>query len=289
MKSRALGHSLKDRKAYPLGLGFVFLVYFVATPLYAQEPARLIVITPKRCSVCNTQAIVDYFKKEIPGLTVSYLYYPNLQANKTVKYFGIKALPAYLLGKEAEKEGGFGRLKGRLEAKGDFYILKPEFSGLSYFIQRKRIAGKLDLFISLYDKNTAELLDAIREFKPSIHFLAISQQDKFDARRGNLEVEEYLRAVCVQKYHPENFWDYINCRAKNINSCWWEDCLVNLDTDKIKICAKGSEGSLLLKENIALNKELQIMAGPTYLLDNVEIFASQGVPAKEEFKKITNR
>jgi hypothetical protein len=250
---------------------------------------NLLIITPKLCSVCDTERVVQYLKTQFTGLLISYLYYPGTKADKLIKDFDIKGLPVYLFGPEIEKEKGFDNLKGNLETKGNFYILKPQVSGVSYFLNREKIKGKIDLFISLYDKNTQELLSAIKDFNPTIHFLAVQQQDKFDAAKGNLEVEEYLRSVCVQKYYPLNFWDYISCRAKSINSSWWQDCLVKLDTEKIKICAQGEEGRTLLKENISLNKELQVMFGPTFLLDNQEIFSLQGVPTKEEFKNLIKR
>lgn len=249
----------------------------------------LLIITPKFCKVCNTERVIEYLKTQFPGLVVSYLYYPNAKANRLVKDFAIQGLPAYLLGKETEKEKNFNILKGSMDLKGDFYMLKPQFSGLAYFINREKIKGRLDLFISLYDKDISGLLDALKEFNPRIHFLAIEQQDKFNARGGNPEVQEYLRSVCVQKYYPQNFWDYISCRSKNKDNSWWEDCLGNLETGKIITCAKGNEGSVLLKENISLNKELQIMFGPTYLLDNCEIFATQGIPTKEELEEIIKR
>ena len=59
--------------------------------------------------------------------------------------------------------------------------------------------------------------------------------------------------------------------------------------DKIKVCARGPEGQELLKNNSKLNKELRVMTGPTYLMDNNEIFASRGVPSKEELKKVLKR
>ncbi len=62
-----------------------------------------------------------------------------------------------------------------------------------------------------------------------------------------------------------------------------------LDTQVIKDCATAAEGKNLLRENIVLNKELEIMNGPTYLLDNREIFASVEVPTKEEFRKIIKK
>lgn len=249
----------------------------------------LLVITARDCATCNTEIIVNSFKKQFPGISVSYLYYPQKQAEDMVKNLAISGLPAYLFGKEVDKEKNFEILKPNLYAKGGFYLLNPQSSGISYFIDRKKIKGSLDLFISLYDKNTRQILEAIKEFKPRVHFLAVQAQGKFDAISGNLETEEYLRAVCVQKYYPKEFWNYISCRSQNINSSWWEDCLFNFDSARIRSCARSAEAAELLKENIALNKELQIMFGPTYLLDNQEVFASRGVPSKEELRKIIKR
>ncbi|MDP3732005.1 MAG: metallophosphatase [Candidatus Omnitrophota bacterium] len=251
---------------------------------------KLLIITTKLCNVCNTEGMVKYLKASFPGLAISYLYHPESPANKLISDFGIKALPVFLLGKEAEREKGFDKLKENLEIKGDFYMLKPNFSGIAYYLGRETIKGRLDLFISLYGKDTPALLDMLKEFNPTVHFLAVEKpKGDFEAQGGNLEVEECLRSACVQKYYPANFWDYIICRGKSINTSWWQDCLDKSDSGKISMCARGQEGKDLLRENISLNKELQIIAGPAYLLDNHEIFGSQGVPAKEEFKKIIKR
>lgn len=255
------------------------------------EPLKvnLSVIVPKDCSLCETKTVINYLNTLFPGLVVSYLYYPGRQADKLIKDFGIKGLPAYLLGKEIEKEKGFLSLRPNLQTKSNLYLLRPEVFGFSYFLNRKRIEGKLDLFISLYDKGTPALLEIVKEFNPALHFLAMKQQNSFDAKSGNPEVEEYLRSVCVKNYYPQKFWDYIICRSKSIDSSWWETCLENLDTAKIKTCAQDKEGEALLEENISLNKELEIMFGPTYLLNNLEVFATKGTPNKEDLKKIIKR
>ena len=167
--------------------------------LYQAAPkVSLSIITPKECRICNTEKIISYLNTQFPGLIVSYLYYPEAKPKELIKDFNISVLPAYLLGKEIEKEKGFDNLKENLEIKGDFYMLKAQFSGIAYFLQRKNIKGRLDLFISLYDKNTPVLVEMIKEFNPIVHFLAVEKtKDKFEAKDGNLEVEEYLRSVCV--------------------------------------------------------------------------------------------
>jgi hypothetical protein len=250
------------------------------------QKINLLVITPKVCNVCDTEKITRHLKSYFPGLVVSYLYYPDTEAKKVIKDLGLRFLPAYLLGREVEKEKSFDNLKENLMLKGEFYVVKAQLSGISYLLDRTKVKGKLDLMFSLYDKNAPELLRTIKEFKPNIHFLAIEKDGNFDAAKGNAEVEEYLRALCVQKYYPGSFFDYISCRSQNINSSWWEDCLGEVDAAKIKTCARAQEGAGLLRENISLNKELGIMFGPSYLVDNQEIFSTQGVPKKEEFKKL---
>ncbi len=258
----------------------------------ASSKVNLLVITPreKDCYICDTKTMVGHLGRQFPGLSVSYLYYPDPKALEMIDDIAAKGLPVYLLGREIEKEKSFDNLRSALELKGGFYMLKPEASGISYFLDRKPLKGQLDLFISLYDKDTKELLDAIRDFKPTVHFLAAEKQKGgFDASKGGLEVEEYLRGVCVQKYYPQAFWDYIACRAKNIDSSWWEDCLGKCDAGIIKACARSDEGRDLLRENIRLNKEIQALFGPAYLLDNQQVFATQGVPKKDEFKKILKR
>jgi hypothetical protein len=234
----------------------------------------LLVITAKSCVSCNTDSIIKSLKKNFPGLSVNTLNHPDsAKAKKLIQDFGVIGLPAFFLSKEVEKEPRFSDMKANMELKDDLYYLKPQIFGYAYLIERKRLKGKLDVFLSLYDqeKDPAALLEAVRPMNPDIHFLAVEKETGFDARAGSAEVEESLRGVCVQKYYPEAFQDYLSCRAKNIGSTWWEDCLGKKGSGAIKACAQGEEGKKLLKENIALGKELGIMLGPVCLTDNQEI------------------
>jgi len=250
---------------------------------------NLTVITARDCRACEPSAMIGFFKKDFPGLEVSYLYYPQAQAKKMLKDFSITALPAYLLGKEIEKENKFDGLKNFLTAKGAYYMVKPDLSGFSYLPQKKKIPGKLDLFISLFDKNAPALLETVKDFNPGIHFLAAAKDSGFSAPAGNLEVEEDERAVCVRSLYPERFWDYITCRAGNPYTSWWEDCATGMDMGAVKACARSDKAKALLTEDIALNRELQVMNGPTYLLDNQEIFTTSGVLKKDALKKLMKR
>jgi len=246
----------------------------------------LTVITAKDCFTCDPEATVKFLKTYFPGLVVSSLNYNEGKAKRLVKDLKIGFLPAYILGKEIEKEKSFSGIKDKFEKKGNYFLAKEDFAGMAYFLNRKKENGRIDLFISLYHKAAAALLENIRSYNPQVHFLAVKNKDGFEAANSRPEVEEYLRSVCVRKYYPEKFWDYIICRARNINSSWWDECATGTDTAKLRACATGAEGASLLEENSALNKELRVMFGPTYLLDNQQIFSSTGSLSKEELKKI---
>ncbi|MEW6075669.1 MAG: hypothetical protein AB1530_05120 [Candidatus Omnitrophota bacterium] len=249
----------------------------------------LTVISSKECATCRPERVVDSLKKVFTGLEVSYIYYPEAHAKELILTHQIKGLPAYLFGKGIEKDKAFDSFNKNLVAAGDFYIMKPEASGVSYFMERERLKGKFDLFVSLYGSEAPALLATVQEFNPQIHFLAVQQEQGFDALKGLAEVEDDLRAVCVQKYYPSQFWQYLECRAPKAASSWWDDCLKDCDVAQIKNCATTEEGRQLLRENISLNKELGIMFGPTYLIDNREVFSSAGVPTKEELRQLIKR
>jgi len=258
------------------------------------EPKKieLTVIAPRQATInFDTTRIEDYLKRFFPGIEVKRLLYPDApEAEELIKKVNLVTLPIYLLSKEVEKESGFEQVKNNLILKDNFYMLKPNFSGVSFFLKRPRQEGRVDLFLSLYDKNASGVIEALKELKPEIHFLVFEQDGEFFAQRGRPEVEEYLRSVCVRKYYPSNFWDYISCRANKIFSSWWDDCLGSgLDPKKIKTCAQSDEGGSLLRQDNALTRELEVMFGPTYLLHNQEIFGIDGVPTKEEFEKLISQ
>ncbi len=254
------------------------------------EKANVTVISMKDCRSCNPEAALDRLRKKLPGLSVTRLDYADADAQKAAKEAGVSTLPAFIFTKQIESVSNFDELKDDLQPAGDFYLLKPKASGIAYFLNRTASPGSFDLFFSIYWDKAALLLTTFKEFNPALHFLATYAGRDFVAGYGTPEVQEYLRAVCVQKYYPKRFWDYLACRAKDIHSSWWEDCLeAQQDPSRIKKCAQGREGVELLKENTALNKELELFSGPSYLLDNQMIFASKGVPERAEFRKILNK
>ncbi|MCX7927745.1 MAG: hypothetical protein N2606_06390 [Candidatus Omnitrophica bacterium] len=249
----------------------------------------LTVIDPVSCRTCNTQEVIRYLKTQIPGLVVKRLNYPSQEADKLIKELNLLGIPAYLLGREVEKEKAFDPLRNYLQPFEKYYLLKQEAFGFGVFVNRAPVLGRFDVFISLLQKESHDILQVLREFDPNIHFLVQRVQTGFQAQAGEQEIDEALRAVCIKKLYPQLFYDYLLCRSRSINSVWWDDCIPLGDYQTIKQCARSQEGEALLEENIALNEELQITNGPTYLLDNQEVFSSQATPNKEEIRKLIRK
>ena len=117
---------------------------------------RLVIISPKDCTVCNSEPVLDLLKKQFPGITAEYVDLPR--AKNLIKSLSIQVLPAYIIAGEVEKEDNFNNFKDNLEEKGGVYMLKPQVSGISYFPNRQVKKGSLDLFFSIFDKDASGLL-----------------------------------------------------------------------------------------------------------------------------------
>ncbi|MCM8780215.1 MAG: hypothetical protein NC914_03610, partial [Candidatus Omnitrophica bacterium] len=212
----------------------------------------LTVIKPKICITCNVQGQLEMLRSYWGNnlLEVKYLDYESKQGKQLAKELGITLLPAFILNKDVEKEKSFSGMRDKVVQKGAYYLIKPEAIGVSYLADRNRTAGSFDLFISLFDKNAAELLDLVRPYKPNIHLLVVEdeQNKTFSCQQGRQELEEDLRAVCVMKNYPQMAIDYLACRAKNAESSWWDDCAKDMDLNKIKACAKSRAAEDLLRE-----------------------------------------
>jgi hypothetical protein len=167
-------------------------------------PITVTVISNKDCLGCQPEQAIDSFKRVYPGVTPEYLWYPqDAKAKRLVKSLGITTLPVYLFERSIEREKHFEQIRDRLQSVEGYYMLKPEFAGIAYFLQREKKAGAFEVFLNLQDGASAAIFALLGEFRPQVHFIAVKNaQNGYDVPGGSLEFEENLRSVCVQKYYP---------------------------------------------------------------------------------------
>lgn len=255
----------------------------------------LTVINPKDCLTCRGDAVVADLKDIWGDMNIVYLNESDLQAQTFIKDFGITMLPAYTFHKDAEQSDVFKTFRSNLEEKNGYYRVKPAIAGVSYVIGRKRTFRTIDVF---YDyrypalRSFFELLSSFSHKHPDFqirwHFLAVFDRDEGFMNLGSsADVEEFKRVACVQKLYPKRVLDYMICRMGQVDAGWWDECgrQAGIDSLKIKSCALSEEGAGLLKECIRMTEELEIASGPTFVIDNVEIFGIVNVPSLKEFEE----
>jgi hypothetical protein len=245
---------------------------------------RVKVINDRECRTCNVALFLNKLQLNLGDVDVDLFDYNK--AKDLVDKTGLKMLPIYILSNNVKDHKNFSLIEKNLILIDEGYLVKPEFGGVSYFLDRTLKKGNLDLFISPFGKNTSVVINNLKNLKPNIHLLAVKLDSGFEAEYGVPEVEEDLRSVCIQKYYDNEFIDYLSCRAQNIESSWWNNCLKKVNAVKIEKCAKGEEGKSLLYDNIKLNEELKIMYGPAILLDNKEVFIATPELSEEDLKSL---
>ena len=245
-----------------------------------------IVITPKKCRTCNTEYVVKTLQTLFAGLNIEHLDAQSERAKKLIEDLKIEILPAYILSKEVEKEPSFTRFGQMADLLGDQYYMRPAFTGVSYFLDRPLEPHRLDLFLVLTHKDANHLIGIVRELSEQrkdqlkLHIQLIGFKDpetgELTIPAGRREMAEDKLYVCIDEYYPKEAWNYLACRTKDIDSLWWDDCLVEnkLDVNKIKQCAKSDEATKLLEKRTKLSEELRITYGPLFLLENIEVFGA---------------
>jgi len=255
---------------------------------------NLDVINAQGCRTCHTDLVVRDLKDIWGNLNITYLDETDPIAQKFIKNFNIRMLPAYIFHKDAEKSEAFAMFRTHLEEKEGSYRVKPEIAGVSYIMGRQKVPKRIDVFYDYrypFLRSLFELFSSFSRKHPDIaivwHFLVVfNEKEGFMSLGAPGDIEEFKRVACVGKLYPERLLDYLICRTGQVDAGWWDECATKakMEPAKIKACAMSEEGAALLKERIRMTEELEVASGPTFVIDNVEIFGIVNVPSLEEFE-----
>ena len=235
----------------------------------------LTIITPKECPVCNPGQLVPLIQELFPGAQIEELASDSLKANKLINDLSIKELPALYFEKEVAQAARYEKIKDRLSAKKNGFLLDPHYISISYLLDRNEKKGDTSLFVESMSPMAIATEDFLIQdgfFKKTdikIHYIAgevktqdqkkttilTIQRDKnnpgilhlkpqeekviFKSPKGLQEIQENIRQICINKYYPEQHLDYLSCinkdLGKNEGSIDWRQCLVGEKIDHQKI------------------------------------------------------
>jgi glutaredoxin len=100
----------------------------------------------------------------------------------------------------------------------------------------------------------------------------LDKENKYCSMHGIDELKEDVRELCIYKYEPQKYWDFLmgvnkKCNVQDVEICWegvakeWE-----IDTTQVKNCQKNEALSLLEKE-VELNEKYGVTGSPALLIN----------------------
>jgi len=114
----------------------------------------------------------------------------------------------------------------------------------------------------------------------------LDKENKYCSMHGVSEVNQDVREMCVYKYQPEKYWQFIqqinkDCTAQNVDTCWTKSAkTTGINVTKISQCQKNEAYSLLAKE-VSLNKKYNVQGSPDLLINEAQY---QGGRNPEDYK-----
>ena len=95
-----------------------------------------------------------------------------------------------------------------------------------------------------------------------------SDKMSFTSLHGEVEVIENLRQIAIAQLYPDQFFDYLLCRAKHLESAWTR-CAekVGLDIDRINQEMESERTKRLFEVDIRRSTALGVRSSPTLVVD----------------------
>lgn len=107
-----------------------------------------------------------------------------------------------------------------------------------------------------------------------LEFIGLEKDGKFQSLHGETEINGNKVQLCAQKHEPDKFMEMVVCMNKDIKKIPgnWEDCVEEMNKEKIKECYEGEEGTELLKASFEKAQEINAKGSPTMHF-NEELYA----------------
>src|SRR3989338_1185577 len=125
---------------------------------------KLSIINSKECFNCETGRIVSILEGFYPNLDIGTIDYDTDKGRALAGNFNINALPAYILNSSLSESYNYEEFSSAFnKVKGNF-VMKDAVSNANYYLGRKEIPNKLDLFVQEGQEASAQAEANLREF-----------------------------------------------------------------------------------------------------------------------------
>lgn len=223
------------------------------------------------------------------GKDVSYkeLDYRSPEAKEWIKRLDIKFVPYVIFGKAIQSYDKFSDMvkNGMIISKSSEYVIPDKMLaslGIMFF-ERPVKAGQLDVFImsqcpvgnDALQKLDSYLTTNPKAFNVLVHYITAFNEFGINSPRGPEEIKEDIRQLLIQKYYPDQFWQYHRLYIQK-NS--FESICTEIGIDSNIVDSGKKEGIELLKNDFNLCGDLNISSSinssPTFLWENQVLLVS---------------
>ena len=268
------------------------------------------VILDKENLYSNHERIMEALIGDLPGIEFKMLDYSDPDARVLVETLKLARLPAYVLDPVAKKEEKYADGMGKIVVENESthaLVVRPFAVGSHHLLNRQRIKGRADLFVSRFSKNGQEALETAIACKQSLGAatpeLALHDalywkeplsemggKRELAASAGLAELEDAARAMAIKMLAPERLDDYFLERGKHRGSSYWDKAIeaLGMDVGRIRALAEESAPEILLAlyAEADLLKSLDAGGDITLLAENCELIV---IRSRQDLREILER
>ena len=177
---------------------------------------------------------------------------------------------------------GFAQIVAHVMPEVDHSRTEPSLKEILEQRMRGPMKPQVELFVMSFCpfgvQAEEELLPFIEKYGDAVDFnlrfianlveQTASDKVKFTSLHGEAEVIENLRQIAVSQLYPDQFFDYLLCRAKHLQSAWTQ-CAEKggLDIDRINQEMESERTKRLFEADIQRSTTLGIKSSPTLVVD----------------------
>ncbi len=262
------------------------------------KTGELVVVRPRECISCNEDSVFKWLSGIFPGLKMKKVFADETEARTYMEHIKTDMLPVYILPKEIDTLSFFENIEDMVLPSDIGYVLKPQVTGMSVFYKRPRKDKRIDVFISgILDKDAYRLVRVIKKLKADtrlkgwkiyFHYLLTNKGGVWSSLLGSRDMKEVIDQLCVKKYAPKMYLDYLVCRYEE-GYRDTDTCVIRLGLDKqvLTSCrANQTEVLYALPESASLVAKTGANVSGLVLFENRQIFKpSPGVFTAENIIK----
>lgn len=135
---------------------------------------KLKIINSKECFNCDTGRIISILESFYPNLDIEEIDYDTAEGRVLADRFNINALPAYILNSSLSETYNYEEFFTAFNKMNDNFVMKDTVANANYYLNRKEIPNKLELFAQegqeASDKAEANLKEFLEAFDGKVTF-----------------------------------------------------------------------------------------------------------------------